>query len=88
MKPIKSAPPAWQMRSKGASHISDTEHYSTNRRADKVIERTRDGHAVLIECPFCDRLHIHSAPTAADPLRLRKAVCNQARVYVLGEDLG
>jgi hypothetical protein len=65
---------------------NDTDgNYTTQRRAAKVIERTADGHAVMVACPYCNQPHIHAAPTAADPLRLRKAVCDQAMTYILGE---
>ncbi|MEX1214163.1 hypothetical protein [Saccharospirillum sp.] len=62
-------------------------NYSTSCRRAEIIERTRDGHAVLVRCPYCGRLHIHTAPSDADPLRLRQAVCDQARTYILGGDV-
>jgi len=69
---------------KASPNISESQ-YSINRRLAQVLEVLDGGHSVMILCPYCEQPHLHLNPTQADPLRLRKAVCNQSRTYLIGE---
>jgi len=64
-------------------NTSDSQ-YSINRRLAQVLEVLDGGHSVMILCPYCEQPHLHLNPTQADPLRLRKAVCNQMKTYIIG----
>ena len=68
-----------------ASPNTSCSQYSINRRLAQVLEVLDGGHSVMILCPYCEQPHLHLNPTQADPLRLRKAVCNQSRTYLIGE---
>ena len=68
------------------AHLNTSDsQYSINRRLAQVLEVLDGGHSVMILCPYCEQPHLHLNPTQADPLRLRKAVCNQSRTYLIGE---
>jgi len=68
------------------AHLNTTPpKYTINRRLAQVLEVLDDGHSVMILCPYCEQPHLHLNPTPADPLRLRKAVCNQMKTYIIGE---
>jgi len=67
------------------AHLNTSDsQYSINRRLAQVLEVLDDGHSVMILCPYCEQPHLHLNPTPADPLRLRKAVCNQMKTYIIG----
>jgi len=68
-----------------ASTNTSESQYTINRRLAQVLEVLDGGHSVMILCPYCEQPHLHLNPTPADPLRLRKAVCNQSRTYLIGE---
>ena len=68
-----------------ASPNTSCSQYSINRRLAQVLEVLDGGHSVMILCPYCEQPHLHLNPTQADPLRLRKAVCNQMKTYIIGE---
>ena len=68
------------------AHLNTTPpKYTINRRLAQVLEVLDDGHSVMILCPYCEQPHLHLNPTPADPLRLRKAVCNRVKTYIIGE---
>jgi len=68
-----------------ASTNTSESQYTINRRLAQVLEVLDGGHSVMILCPYCEQPHLHLNPTQADPLRLRKAVCNQMKTYIIGE---